>query len=153
MRLVTGRSPVLLLWLLPAMLVSCGSFFQGPVSGRIQLDNPADAADAVAFLRCSGGFIHGDITTDAEDTRVNAAGRFRFLGSFTFPVTERCYITIRHPRYLTVQVQLKDEFAQTLPDMKLVSWEAFFAVVTMPPPLQKICRGCERCPSSSNKHD
>ncbi len=106
----------MLLWLLPAMLVSCGSFFQGPVTGSIQVDNPEDAADAVAYLRCSGGFIHGDITTDAEETRVNAKGRFRFFGSFSFPVTERCYIYIRHPRYLTVQVQLKDVFAQTLPD-------------------------------------
>jgi hypothetical protein len=117
----------LLLWLLPAMLVSCGSFFQGPVTGSIQVDNPEDAADAVAYLRCSGGFIHGDITTDAEETRVNAKGRFRFLGSFSIPVTERCYIYIRHPRYFTVQVPLKDDFAQTLPTLKLVSWEAFFA--------------------------
>ena len=109
------------------MLVSCGSFFQGPVTGTIQLDNPADAADAVAFLRCSGGFIHGDIRTDAEDTRVNAKGRFTFFGSFTFPATERCYIELRHPRYLTAQVKLKDTFVQTLPPLKLESWRAFFA--------------------------
>jgi len=117
----------LLLWLLPALLASCGSFFQGPVSGRIQVENPADAADAVAYLRCYGGFIHGDIRTDDEETRVNAKGRFRFLGSFSFPVTERCYVEIRHPRYLTARVRLRDAFAQTLPPLKLESWDAFFA--------------------------
>jgi sugar lactone lactonase YvrE len=140
MRLATRRFSVLLLWLLPAMLVSCGSFFQGPVTGSIQLDKPADAADAVAFLRCSGGFIHGDVTTDAEDTRVNAKGQFRFLGSFSLPVTERCYIYIRHPRYLTAHVLLKDDFAQTLPTLILVSWEAFFAAG----PEDQVPRGGQR---------
>jgi len=123
----TGRFTKSLLWLLPAMLASCGSFFQGPVTGSIQVDDPADAADAVAYLRCYGGFIHGDVRTDAEETRVNAKGRFTFLGSFSFPVTERCYVEIRHPRYLTARVRLKDDFAQTLPPLKLESWNAFLA--------------------------
>ncbi len=127
MRLATGRSPVLLLWLVPALLASCGSIFQGPVTGSIQVDKPADAADAVAYLRCHGPGIHGQVRTDAEETRVNAKGRFTFLGSITFPTTERCYVDIRHPRYLTARVMLKDAFAQTLPTLKLESWDAFFA--------------------------
>jgi hypothetical protein len=120
----TGRSFLLLLWLLPAMQASGGSFFQGPVTGSIQVDDPADAADAIAYLRCSGGFIHGEITTDAEETRVNAKGRFAFLGSFSLPFTERCYVEIRHPRYLTAQVRLDDDFAQSLPPLKLEGLES-----------------------------
>jgi hypothetical protein len=117
----------LLSWLLPALLASCGSFFQGPVTGSIQVDSPADAADAVAYLRCRGGGFHGEITTDAEETRVDARGRFRFLGSFTFPTTERCEVFVRHPRYRTTRAQLKDALVQTLPTLKLESWETFLA--------------------------
>ena len=127
MRLATGRSPRLLLWLLPVMLASCGNFFQGPVTGSIQVDNPADAADAMAYLRCRGPGFHGSIQTDAEETRINSKGRFTFFGSFTFPTTERCYVDIRHPLYLTARVMLEDAFAQTLPTVKLQSWDAFFA--------------------------
>ena len=124
------------------MLASCGSFFQGPVTGSIQVDNPADAADAMAYLRCSGSGFHGDIRTDAEETRVNSKGRFTFFGSFTFPTTERCRVEIRHPRYLTGRVMLKDAFVQTLPTLKLQSWDAFFAAG----PSDKEPRGTRRRP-------
>ena len=127
MRLATGRSPLLLLWLLPALLASCGSIFQGPVTGVIQFDNPADAADAMVYLRCHGPGLHGHIRTDAEETRVNAKGRFTFLGSFTFPTTDRCDVLVRHPRYITARVKLNDDFVQTLPTLKLESWDAFLA--------------------------
>ena len=109
---------MLLLLLLPVLLASCGSIFQGPVTGVIQVDNPADAADAMVYLRCRGPGLHGHVQTDAEETRVNANGRFTFLGSLTFPTTDRCYVDIRHPRYLTTRVKLKDDFVQTLPTLQ-----------------------------------
>ncbi|MDX1698373.1 MAG: hypothetical protein R3308_08805, partial [Thiohalobacterales bacterium] len=127
MRQATRLSLVLALCLLPVLTASGGSFFQGPVRGTIQVDDPADAADAVAFLRCRGGFIHGEITTDAEEARVSAEGHFAFIGSFSFPVTERCDVIIRHPRYRTVRVPLGDSFAQTLPVIKLESWASYLA--------------------------
>lgn len=127
MRQVTRLSIALVLWLPPVLPASGGSFFQGPVRGGIQIDDPADAADAVAYLRCRGGFIHGEITTDAEETPVKANGRFMFLGSFRFPVTERCYVEVRHPRYLTARVMLKDDFAQALPTLELQSWDEFLS--------------------------
>ncbi len=112
---------------LSGLLASCGNAFQGPVRGSIQVEQPAEAADAVAFLRCRGGGIHGEIQTDAEDTRVRADGRFAFWGSFTFPTTTRCDIAIRHPRYRTARVTLSDAFSQTLAPIALESWPAFLA--------------------------
>ena len=78
-----------LLLMLPVVFVSCGSVFQGPGVGSIELEHPADAAYAVAFLRCRGGGFHGEITTDSEHARVRASGGFTFLGSLTFPTTEQ----------------------------------------------------------------
>jgi len=121
-----GRSLLRLLLLLPALYVSCGSVFQGPVVGSITLENPSDAGDAVVFLRCRGPGLHGDITTDAEDTRVGADGRFSFIGSLTFPTTEHCYIYVRHPRYQTVRVELADELVQKLEPITLTSWDTIF---------------------------
>jgi len=127
MRLTTKRASILLVWLLPAVLASCGSIFQGPVTGRIQAVDPADASDAIAYMRCRGSGLHGEITTDAEETRVSAKGRFTFLGSFTFPTTESCGVFVRHPRYRTARVKLRDTFAQSLPVLKLESWDAYLA--------------------------
>jgi hypothetical protein len=94
------------------LYVSCGTVFQGPVLGSITLEHPADAGDAVVFLRCRGAGIHGDITTDAEQTRVSADGNFAFLGSLTFPTTESCHVNVHHPRYETVRVDLADALVQ-----------------------------------------
>ena len=115
------------LLLLPALYVSCGTVFQGPVLGSITLEHPADARDAVVFLRCRGSGLHGDITTDAEQTRVDADGNFAFLGSLTFPTTESCHVNVRHPRYETVRVDLADALVQTLEPIALTSWRALFA--------------------------
>jgi uncharacterized protein len=115
-----------LLLLLPLLALSCGSVFQGPVLGTLQLDRPADSADAVVFLRCRGSGLHGEIQTDAEHTRVSPGGQFAFIGSWTFPTTERCYIDVRHPRYLTKRVALDDVLAQKLDPVSLQSWDAFF---------------------------
>ncbi len=114
-----------LLWL-PALLASCGGVFQGPVLGSIELERPADAGDAVVFLRCRGPGLHGEVQTDAEHTRVGADGRFTFFGSITFPTTERCYLKVHHPRYRTARVKLADVLIQKLEPIALESWGAFF---------------------------
>jgi hypothetical protein len=115
-----------LLLMLPVFFVSCGSVFQGPVAGSIELEHPTDAADAVVFLRCRGSGFHGEITTDSEHTRVRANGRFAFLGSLTFPTTEHCSVYVRHPRYRTVRVDLDDVLVQKLEPIALTSWDRLF---------------------------
>jgi hypothetical protein len=115
-----------LLLILPALFISCGSVFQGPVVGSIRLDHPGEAGDAVVFLRCRGGGLHGEITTDAEQTRVGTDGHFAFIGSLTFPTTEYCHVSVRHPRYQTVRVDLADELIQTLEPIALTSMGQLF---------------------------
>jgi len=101
---------------------------QGPVFGTIAVERPEDAGDAVVFLRCRGpDFIHGEMETDAENTRVGADGKFVFPGSLSLPNTTHCSLQIRHPRYLVVHLPLEKTFLHKLDPIPMQSWDAFFA--------------------------
>jgi hypothetical protein len=123
------------------LLATCGSVFKGPLFGSISLERPADAGDAVAFLRCRGPAFHGEMQTDAEETRVGVDGRFIFAGSLTLPNTTHCSLQIRHPRYLTAHIPLDNALIQRLDTVVMQSWDNFFAAGSpyeLNPPLGSI---------------